>query len=204
MTQPHKSHNSTIQVISGTFARRRLFTPVGATTRPTTSQMRQAVFNICQNEVEDSKFLDICAGSGSMGIEALSRGAASVTFIDNDNVAIDSIHKNITLLGLEALARVVTGDAVECLEKLEKQQKTFTLCYFDPPYTQTKENSPFSVAVLKYLDTSTLLAYDSYVLMEESKFFSLDVLGLKTLTLKSKRSFGNSFLYCLVRHKAES
>ncbi len=143
-----KAHN--IQVIAGTYARRRLVVPKGSSTRPTTSQMRQAVFNICQNEVPMSRFLDICAGSGSMGIEALSRGAHSATFIDSDHFAIAAINENIKILGLEAATHIVAADALYALKRLEKQQKTYTLCYFDPPYTQNPNSSQFSESILLF------------------------------------------------------
>lgn len=188
-----------IQVISGTFSRRRLVLPKGDATRPTTSQMRQAVFNICQNEVEGSCFLDICAGCGSMGIEALSRGAKHATFIDQDLFAIESIRENIKNLHLERMTDVLIGDAIIALKKLEKLQKVYDLCYFDPPYSQKKEHAPFSEAVLLYLDASTLLAPNASIYMEESKHFNLEQIPLKTIQLKNKRSFGNSHLYSFIK-----
>lgn len=185
-----------IQVISGIHSRRRLVSPKGDATRPTTSQMRQAVFNICQNQVEGSCFLDICAGSGSMGIEALSRGAKEATFIDDSHFAIEAIRQNIKALHLEDCSFVIAGDAMAALKKLEKQQKVFDLCYFDPPYSQKKEHSTFSEAVLLFLDKSSLLAPEANLYMEESAHFAIEQLPLKSLTLKNKRRFGNSNLYC--------
>lgn len=187
-----------IQVISGIHSRRRLTLPKGDATRPTTSQMRQAVFNICQNEVEGSRFLDICAGSGSMGIEALSRGAKHATFIDDSHFAIEAIRQNIRSLALESCSDVIVGDAIAALKKLEKQGQVFDLCYFDPPYSQKKEHSTFSEAVLLFLDTSRLFAPEAYLYMEESAHFAPEQIPLQSLKLKNKRRFGNSNLYCFI------
>ncbi len=130
-----------------------------------------------------------------MGIEALSRGAQHATFIDQSHFAIEAIHKNIESLQLQRATTVVVGDALTALKKLEKQQKTYTLCYFDPPYSQKKEHAPFSESVLLYLDASPLLAANASLYMEESKHFDVEQIPLKRLQLKDKRSFGNSFLY---------
>jgi 16S rRNA (guanine(966)-N(2))-methyltransferase RsmD len=180
-----------IQVITGTFKGRRLVLPKGTHTRPTTSQMRQAVFNICQNEVEGASFLDICAGSGSMGIEALSRGASFATFIDSSHFALEAIRQNIKSLQLEEVSHVLGQDALPALKRLEKEKKVFDLCYFDPPY-----GTALSEQVLHFLDESTLFTPNSLLFMEEGQHFSLEKITLKTLTLKSERRFGTSSLFC--------
>lgn len=177
-----------IQVISGIYKRRNLAVPKGSTTRPTTSQMRQAVFNICQNEVEGARFLDICAGSGSMGIEALSRGALSCTFIEEAHNAIDAIRTNIKTLGISS-ADVMGYDALLALKKLEKAEALFDICYFDPPY----EHSTLTEAVIHFLDKSTILAPHATVFVEERA--ELKELTLTRLNLKNHRRFGNSNLY---------
>ncbi len=186
-----------IQVLSGIFRHRRLILPKGDKTRPTTSQMRQAVFNIAQNVVEDATFLDICAGSGSMGIEALSRGAKSATFIDSSHFAIEAIRENLKSLHLDS--EVLSNDAISSLKKLQNLNREFSLIYFDPPYTQEKGHSTLTEEVLHLLDDSRLLSKDGLLFMEESAKFSLDELNLKNLILISKRRFGNSYLYELGR-----
>ncbi len=183
-----------IQVISGVFRHRQLILPKGTHTRPTTSQVRQAVFNICQNEVEDACFLDICAGSGSMGIEAISRGSASCTFIEKEPHALTAIRQNIKNLGLEASTHIMAQDALIALKLLEKQNKTYSLCYFDPPYSQKGQNSLLTESVLTFLDRSSLLAPNATLFMEESKYFTLETMSLSRLTLKNTRRFGDSYL----------
>lgn len=131
-----------------------------------------------------------------MGIEALSRGAKHATFIDDSHFAAEAIRQNIKSLALEGCSDVVLGDAIAALKKLEKQQKTYDICFFDPPYSQKKEHSTFSEAVLLFLDTSPLLAPEAYLYMEESAHFAVEQIPLQSLKLKSKRRFGNSNLYC--------
>ena len=147
-----------VQVISGSFRNRRLISPKGIATRPTTSQVRQAVFNICQNEVEGSSFLDICAGSGSVGIEAISRGALHATFIENDRFALSAIFENIKALGIEKQVKVYALEAVACLKRLTKKPETYQIAYFDPPYSRQNERNHFVTDVLHLLDESTLIA----------------------------------------------
>lgn len=188
-----------IQVLSGTFRHRRLSTPKGPQTRPTTSQVRAAVFNICQNEVVDARFLDICAGSGSMGIEAISRGAEHATFIEHDRFAITAIRDNIKLLGIEEKTQIIPLDALHALKKLKG---TYSICYFDPPYSRPNQKNHFVFDMLEALDKSEHLASDAILFLEESAYFDAEALALQTLTLASKRRFGDSYLFCF--HKLSS
>ena len=196
MTQAQTSPS--IYILSGAFAKRRLVTPKGSLTRPTTTQMRQAVFNIVQHEVDDARFLDIAAGSGSVGLEALSRGAASCTFIEHDKNAVLSIYKNIEICAVQSQCSVICTDALLALERLEKEQKSFTLIYFDPPYSVKGANSPFTEAVLTAIDKSNILAPDGSLFLEESAYFDLSKVALQRLKLQSKRRFGSSYLYRLI------
>jgi len=182
-----------IQVLSGTFRHRRLTSPKGSQTRPTTSQVRAAVFNICQNSIEGANFLDICAGSGSMGIEAISRGAEQATFIDHDRFAILAIRENIKLLGIEEKTEVYSGDALLLLKRLKRD---YSLCYFDPPYSRQNQKNHFVKEVLEALDKNEHLIKDAYLFLEESAHFELETIELQSLKLDSKRRFGDSFLYC--------
>lgn len=134
-----------------------------------------------------------------MGIEAISRGAASATFIERDHHALTAIRENIKSLGIEASTHIMAQDAQAALTILEKQNKHFTLCYFDPPYSQKCQNSPLTTHVLEFLDVSPILASNATLFMEESKFLELKAISLKTLHLKNTRRFGDSYLYMLVK-----
>lgn len=157
--------------------------------------MRQAVFNIAQHEVDGARFLDIAAGSGSMGLEALSRGADSCTFIEHDKNAVLAIYKNIETCAVQAQSSVLCSDALLALKRLEKEQKSFTVAYFDPPYSLKGVNSPFTEEVLTFLDASSILAPNGCLFLEESAYFDLSKCKLERLQLQNKRRFGSSYLY---------
>ncbi|MCB1110478.1 MAG: RsmD family RNA methyltransferase, partial [Chlamydiia bacterium] len=102
-----------------------LKTPKGVATRPTSEKLRQSVFNICQHAIKDAHFLDLFAGSGAMGIEALSRGAAEATFIEKNPSALKALRENLMDLDLSPLATLHAGDVLTLLKKLKG--KTFDL-----------------------------------------------------------------------------
>src|SRR5437016_10865163 len=98
--------NFMMRIIAGEFKKAKILTPKGDATRPTQGRLREAVFNICQHEIIGANFLDICAGSGAMGLEALSRNAKSATFIDNSREAVQTISDNIKNFQLESKTKV--------------------------------------------------------------------------------------------------
>lgn len=123
-----------LKILSGRFKGRNLKTPKGSKTRPTQGVLRAALFNRCQQEIEGARFLDLFAGSGAMGLEALSRGAALVTFVEKDREASRCIGENLATL--QVAATLLTLEALAALKALARQGQTFTLIYIDPPYGQ--------------------------------------------------------------------
>lgn len=188
-----------IRILAGQFRSRVLVTPKGSTTRPTSSQLRAAVFNICQNDIAEARFLDICAGSGGMGFEALSRGAQSASFIEQSRPALLAIKENVQLLQVQQQCHLLFGDAVAVLKGLEGP---FDICYFDPPYTKKQgETCPLTVGVLQTFDERPqLLAPHARLFVEESIYADLSALALTNLTVDSVRRFGSSQLFCFI-HK---
>jgi len=122
-----------MRVVAGVAGGRRLFAPPGRRLRPTTDRVREAVFSSLTSldAVRDARVLDLFAGTGALGIEALSRGAASATFVDADHAAIRAIEQNLATTGLGGEAKVVHGDA---LRFVEAATGTFDLALVDPPY----------------------------------------------------------------------
>jgi len=122
-----------LRVIAGEAGGRRLSAPAGRRLRPTSERVREAVFASLssQGTVEGASFLDLFAGTGAMGIEALSRGAASATFVDDDPVALATIRANLEATGLAGAATVVRSDAVRFLDG---GGATFDVAVADPPY----------------------------------------------------------------------
>jgi 16S rRNA (guanine966-N2)-methyltransferase len=117
-----------VRVVAGDFRGRRLAAPRGARTRPTADRVREALFSIL-GEVSGARVLDLYAGSGALGIEALSRGAESAVFVDRDPRAVAAIERNLESLGLQET--VVRQDAVRFMARAEGM---FDLVFCDPPY----------------------------------------------------------------------
>ena len=122
-----------MRVISGTAKGRRLKEPEGAVIRPTTDMVKESVFNIIQFDIEGRRVLDLFAGTGQLGIEALSRGAASAVFVDESTDAVRLIGGNIKNIGFEDRATVTKGDAIAFLKRCGK----FDVIFLDPPYSKT-------------------------------------------------------------------
>lgn len=120
-----------MRVVAGTAGGRKLETPGGNDVRPTTDMVKEAVFSIIQFELEGRSFLDLFAGSGQMGIEALSRGAKKVVFVDASKTSVGIVRKNLELTGLEKNAEIRNTDSISYLKGCGE---SFDLAFLDPPY----------------------------------------------------------------------
>lgn len=192
-----------MHIFSGQYKSRKLLAPKGDKTRPTSGRLREALFNICHSSLEGSLFLDLFAGSGAMGFEALSRGAKHATFVDNSRESVSCIQSNMTALGLGPNCDVIYGDVFDSMKKLTKKGKSFDLIYADPPYDAMIEGiegkNSLSTQVLKVLDD--LIELKLPLLKPEGSLFLEDALdsipeakAYKHLELKDNRSMGRSAL----------
>jgi len=122
-----------MRVVAGSAGGLRLVAPAGQSTRPTSDRVREATFNALHSlgEIEGARVLDLFAGSGALGIEALSRGAAHATFVDNDKSARTAIKANLETTRLEDDAVIIASEAIAYL----RGSPTFDLALLDPPYT---------------------------------------------------------------------
>ncbi len=120
-----------MRVIAGKYKGRKLETPVDYSVRPTADKVKEAMFSILMGKIRESRFLDLFAGTGSIGIEALSRGASSCVFGDSSRESIKLIKKNIELCGAGDAATVVSGDFRKVLDA---QDDKFDIIFLDPPY----------------------------------------------------------------------
>lgn len=179
-----------MKIIGGIHKNRKIITPKGLLTRPTSSRLRESVFNICQWEIEGATFLDLFAGSGAIGLEALSRGAAQVVFVDQDKESIRCIKENIENFEWTNSSQVIHADVFKALERFK--DKKFQIIYADPPY-----NKGFAQLVLNKCDQDSLLNSNGMLFLEEDKNVTLNCENLKNLTLKSSRLMGPSILYQL-------
>ena len=120
-----------MRVITGTARGRRLKELAGMETRPTTDRVKEGLFNIIQFDIEGRRVLDLFAGTGQLGIEALSRGAASATCVDMRRDAANLVGENLKLTGLQDRGRVICGDAMAFLDTCREK---FDIVFLDPPY----------------------------------------------------------------------
>ena len=142
--------------------------------RPTADRVKESIFSILQEQIVDANFLDLCAGTGSMGIEALSRGAKHVTFLERDPRCIEIIERNLDTCGLltESQARyhLFRRDVMKGIALLCKQSTVFEIIYFDPPYgVDLVGGSQLYTTCLPLLAESSLLCADGILLVEHAK-----------------------------------
>src|SRR5579871_4237474 len=127
-----------MRVIAGSFRSRRLEAPSGLATRPTSDRLRETLFNVIASRIEGARFLDLYAGSGAVGIEALSRGAAEVVFVERAAPALKALRANLSRLGVQEGFRVVAGNAASFLRAPDAGTR-FDLVFLDPPYDAARE-----------------------------------------------------------------
>jgi 16S rRNA (guanine966-N2)-methyltransferase len=159
-----------LKIIGGSHKQRILTSPPGSHTRPTAAMVREAVFNICQTAIADARCLDICAGSGAVGLEALSRGAAHAHFVESHSAVLRCIAKNIETLKETEQTTVMRADAVTAVLQLAQQQQLFDIIYIDPPYHQQKRWKdalfPLHTVLLYALDEYRLLTQEGWLFVE--------------------------------------
>ena len=151
-----------MRVIAGSARRLLLKTPKGNDTRPTQDRIKETLFNILQNDVPGAIFVDLFCGSGGIGIEALSRGAAHATFVDNSRKAVRVIEENLQFTKLADRAEVLCRDAALALRALSGR-RSFDLIFLDPPYDKGLEKE-----ILFLLPTLDLAAWDAITVVEAS------------------------------------
>ena len=125
-----------MRIISGSLRGRRLHAPPGGVVRPTPDRVRESVFNILGQRLDDMTFLDLFAGSGAVGLEAVSRGARRVVLVEQDPQACDVIRRNIAHLGCEDRATLVPRSVELALETMERGGEAFDVVFADPPYSE--------------------------------------------------------------------
>lgn len=163
-----------MRVIAGKARRLPLKTVPGLETRPTTDRIKETLFNMLQWEIAGCSFLDLFAGSGSIGIEALSRGAQRAVFVENNRSALACIKENLAFTRLAEQAEVLGTDAVTAVRRMEGRE-AFDVIFMDPPYEKGLEEE-----VLRALQNSSLVSGDTLIVVEaslETDFSYLEEIG---------------------------
>lgn len=160
-----------MRVISGTAKSLQLKTLPGNGTRPTTDRIKETLFNILANELYDGMFLDLCSGSGAIGIEALSRGAKRAYFVEQEKAACLIIQENLIHTGLKEKAVILQKNAVSALNILKKEKISFDFIFMDPPYESGLEKQ-----LLFLLAQTDVLKKSGMVIVEANIHTSFDYL----------------------------
>ena len=178
-----------MRVISGKARSLKLKTIEGDSTRPTTDRIKETLFNIIGNQIYDAKFLDLFAGSGAIGIEALSRGAALCDFVDNNPKCINVIKDNLRFTQLEDNAFVTKSDVILFINT--NKSKQYDIIFIDPPY-----QGGFEISVFKAITNSELCHEDTIIILEALKDFNEeDIVSLGFCVNKVKTYGSNKHIF---------
>ena len=159
-----------MRIIAGTYRGLRLRTLKGGNLRPTTDQLRETLFDVLGPSVEGATFLDAYAGTGAVGMEALSRGARDVVFIEHHRAASQLIRQNLAALKIDSGYALLTCAVLTGLERLEREGEHFDVIFLDPPYEEIREYHH----TLRQLARGLLLQPSSIVIAEHSKHIQLE------------------------------
>lgn len=173
-----------MRVVGGELGGRLISAPRGRATRPTSERAREAIFSILA-DVSESRVLDLFAGSGALGIEALSRGAAHATFVDSAPAAVAAIERNLAALGVRERARIVGSDVRIALRAAARSADKYDLVFIDPPYAGAGEFAALLDAALP-----PVLAAQARVLTESDRREPLAL----CLPLAGERRYGDTII----------
>lgn len=182
---------SEMRVIAGKARRLPLKTVSGLDTRPTTDRIKETLFNILQPELCDCRFLDLFAGSGGIGIEALSRGASYAAFVEKNPKACACIAENLEFTRLKEFSRLLKTDVLQGLAMLERE-KPFDIIFMDPPYGKELERQ-----ALEYLSESSLVTKQTIIIVEtdlQTDFSYLEDIGFEITREKIYKTNAHIFL----------
>jgi len=177
-----------MRIVGGEYRSRLISMPKGVDIRPTQDKVRQAIFNILRN-ISGLKVLELFAGSGASGIEAVSRGASDVTFVDNNLICIETIRSNLESLTIpESKYELIHANALSIFPRLEKGGYRFDLVFLDPPYYKN-----IARKCLINMDSYDILTSHSLVVVEHFKKDNLNI-DLHNLVFEKERGYGDTII----------
>ena len=177
-----------MRIISGNLKAKKLYSAEGRVIRPTSDRLRESVFDILSFDVRDTVVLDMFAGTGAMGIEALSREAESAIFIDIHNEALSVIERNIKACGLENKTKIIKWDIIKNLNCIKSDRPAFNLVFIDPPY-----NKGFLRPTLHNLIKAVSVKKGAYLIIEHSLLEPIP-LDFPEYELHDQRKYGKSLV----------
>ncbi len=184
----------TVRIIAGKARGRKLIPPATMETRPTLDRVKESMFSIIQNYIPDSIVVDVFAGTGSLGLEAASRGAKEVYLVDRSKDAFSLLKQNIENLGFEDACYALNKDSYEALRYLADKNKVFDVIFIDPPYC--REMIPEAI---KIVHDKKMLSKDGIIV---TKIDSIEEIyeGYEDIALIKSRKYGNTTI-CLYKYE---
>ena len=186
-----KAEFGRMRIISGKAKGTKLYTLEGTNTRPTLDRVKESIFNIIQNDIEDAEILDLFAGSGAIGLEFLSRGAQKVVLCDNSKDAMAVIKRNIEKTHMDKKVQTVNADFNTCLEKVKNQK--FDIIYIDPPY----ETSYISEALRKIVEYGMTQKENTIIIETDDEIRILKEIENIKIKIVDKRKYGRATIIFL-------
>lgn len=183
-----------MRIIAGKARGRKLISPATLETRPTLDRVKEAMFSMIQNYLDDATCIDVFAGTGSLGLEAASRGAKEVYLVDKSPVTFPLLKQNIDNLKFNDCCTALNMDAYEALKSFAKKDKSFDIIFIDPPYC--KEMIPEAMKIIKQ---NNMLKEDGLIV---SKIDSIEEIyaGYEDIRMFKSRKYGNTTV-CLYRYE---
>jgi 16S rRNA (guanine(966)-N(2))-methyltransferase RsmD len=148
-----------------------------------------------EHAIYQAKTLDLFAGTGNLGLEALSRGAQSAVFVDKSQASLSVIRENINTAKMSHLSEVIKGDVFAVLDRLKKENRSFNLVFADPPYEKG-----FAAEVVESFDDGALLEIGAIIVVEHSKGETIDFAALKKLSLIRSKQYGQTVVNFLMKY----
>lgn len=183
-----------MRIISGLARGTKLYTLEGKYTRPTLDRVKESLFNIIQNDIPNSTFLDLFSGSGAIGLEAASRGAKKVILCDNSKEAIQIIKKNIEKTHLEEKVELYQLDYQRLLK--DKIKEEIDIIYIDPPY-----ETDYAIKSIQILIENKLINEDTNIIIETDRKEIINQIEKMQVEIKDKRKYGRATLMFLKERK---
>lgn len=183
-----------MRVVTGSLKGRTIKAVPGSKTRPTSDKVKESAFHIMGPYFTGGIALDLFAGSGALGIEAISRGIEEVVFIDHSQPAIKTIRKNVAQLQIEDSVQVYRNDAVRALEVLAKKNRKFDMIFIDPPYEEIDYNK-----ILTLLENKQLMNDACFIYVEHLPKMEL-VFNEEVYDLVTSKQFSNAIAITILQH----
>jgi len=177
-----------MRIIGGEAKGRKLCVPRGASVRPTAERIKAAFFNIIQPP-NGKSFLDLFAGTGNMGLEALSRGAIGAMFIENNQVMVDAMTRNVAACGFTGRSEIFSSDFIHAIPKLKERSYVFDILFADPPYERGLVSQ-----TLKHLGSGALLANNGLLAIQHSIREAIKDNESGQFVLIDQRQYGDTIL----------